>query len=110
VHFGHFREAATYIWREYPVVTLAVGVVIMAVTTRWALGKAIWRGPHPRRMGVAGRAALAAVLVGLCVSACRGGWGHQPLRQSSAYFSANKLITQLALNNFFSLFHAAKVT
>ena len=108
VHFGHFREAAVYIWREYPVVLLVAAIAALAVAVRWALRKTLWTGPTPRRLGIAGRAALAAVLVGLCVSACRGGWGQKPLRQSSAYFSPNKLITQLALNNFFSLFHAAK--
>ncbi len=108
-YFGHFREAAVYIWQQYPVVLLFVVVAILAAAVWWALRRALWFGPGPRRVGVAGRAALAAVLVALCVSACHGGWSQQPLRQSSAYFTPNKLIAHLAQNNFFSLFHAAKI-
>jgi phosphoglycerol transferase MdoB-like AlkP superfamily enzyme len=62
------------------------------------------RGHWPLRR----RIATAAVLAGLCVLACRGGLQRQSLPRGSAYFGANQLVGQLAMNDFYTMFYAAK--
>ncbi|MFA6133635.1 MAG: LTA synthase family protein [Phycisphaerae bacterium] len=110
VHLGHFGEAAVFIWRTYPVLILLAIVIAFGLAARWALGKVFWSRPVPSPLGRKGRLVMAAILAVLGVLACRGSLGHQSLREGSAYFSTNKILSQLALNNFFSLFHAARVT
>jgi phosphoglycerol transferase MdoB-like AlkP superfamily enzyme len=108
-HFGHFKESAIHIWRIYPVLTLLSAVIVFGLLVRWALGRILWMRPMPSRMKLPGRIAMAVALVTLCVLACRGGLGHRPLGQGQAYFSTNKVLSRLTLNNFFTLFHAARV-
>ncbi len=51
---------------------------------------------------------MAVVLTGVSALAARGGVVRS-LRSADAYFCTNKVLCQLAQNNFFTLMHAAKV-
>ncbi len=108
-HWGHFRESAVYIWHAYPVWLLAVLVVVAFLVFRRIFHRIFWRAAvasQPVRWPP--RAILAAVTVGLCVVACRGGMDRRPLEQNNAYFTNNRVINQLTMNNLFTVFHAAR--
>jgi phosphoglycerol transferase MdoB-like AlkP superfamily enzyme len=107
-HLPHFHEAALYIWNAYPVLTLVVGTVLMTLAARWGLGKLFWSYPVSSRLRLRQRIVIAVVLTGLAALAARGGVRHS-LRQGDAYFCTNKVVSHLAMNNFFTLMHAAKV-
>lgn len=107
-HWGHFRESAIYIWNAYPVWLLAILMVVAFLAFRGLFRRAFWRDGVRQEAHLPARAVLAGVTVALCVVACRGGVNHRPLEQNSAYFTANRVLNQLTLNNFFTLFHAAR--
>jgi phosphoglycerol transferase MdoB-like AlkP superfamily enzyme len=107
-HWGHFRESAVYIWNAYPVWLLAILIVIVFLAFRGIFARAFWRGGSPHQVRLIPRAALAVITAGICIVACRGGLDHRPLEQNSAYFAVNKIVNQLTMNNFFTLFHAAR--
>jgi phosphoglycerol transferase MdoB-like AlkP superfamily enzyme len=108
-HWGHFHESAVYIWHTYPVWLLAILIVLAFLVFRRVFHRVFWRAAvagQPVRWPP--RAMLAAVIVALCVVACRGGMDRRPLEQNNAYFTNNRVINQLTMNNFFTVFHAAR--
>ena len=106
-HVDHFRETAGYIWRTYPIGSLFLGTVVVFAFSYYVLTRVLWRGGRPTQP-LRLRILTAMMLVGLCILACRGGLDSHPLRRSKAYISANNIINQLTMNNFYTLFHAAK--
>ena len=107
VSYPSHRETRRYLWENYPVLLIAMVPVALYFVFRWLLRRLFWRSA-PAIGSVRGRAILAAVLVGLCVLACRGGAGRRPLGRGSGYISTNNLISQLTMNNFYTFFKAAK--
>ncbi len=105
----HPKEIVTNIWMSYPLwlflpLTILGAYLIYRLLWRW-----FWGGTVPREP-ISGRLVRVAILVGLAVLACRGGLDHRPLCSGSAYFSSNNVISQLTMNNFFTLFRAARST
>jgi len=105
-YFGHFGELAVYLWNAYPIWLLAIGTVLVPIGSALLLGRIFWTARLPNGP-LSARSAVACVLVGLCVLAARGGLGRHPLRSARAYFSRNNVINQLAMNNFYTFWHAA---
>lgn len=106
-YFGHFKELAVFIWREYPVWLLAIGTVIVPCLCYVIYNKLFWLGRRPREARIAPRIAYTAVVLALCVLAGRGGLDSHPIRHGSAYISENNVINQITLNNFFTFARAA---
>ncbi len=105
-YFGHFRELAIYIWNTYPIWLLGIGTITVPCLLYAGCKRVFWRGRQPNGpLWV--RPIQAVMLGGLCILAGRGGLDHHPLRSGSAYFSANNVINQITLNNFFTIGHAA---
>ncbi|MCD6364844.1 MAG: LTA synthase family protein [Planctomycetes bacterium] len=105
------REVASHIWKNYPVwlfVPVMAGLIYAGYRV---MRRIIWAGRRPANgaLPFAGRAFGAAILVTLCILACRGGLDHHPLRRGSAYISYNNLVNQLTLNNFFTFVNAARL-
>jgi phosphoglycerol transferase MdoB-like AlkP superfamily enzyme len=107
-HFGHFRECALYIWRTYPVLLIVGGWAGLFLLLRLAISRLTWPADADDRLPPWARGVLTAVLVSLCVLGCRGGVDHEPLRLGSAYFSTNRMISQLTMNNFCTVLRAAR--
>ncbi len=103
----HPREIIGHIWTRYPIWLLAPLLAAVAYLIYRIFRKMFWWGP-PGSRSLAGRLVLGVVLTGLAVFACRGGFGHRPIRTGSAFFTTNNLVNQLTMNNFFRLYHAAK--
>ena len=99
-------EAARFVWHAYPIWLLPP---VMAV--------AYWLGHHlfKRTLGNGEgptlqrwlRPAYSAALVALCVLASHGGFRGEPDRRGSANVTGNHIISELTLNNFFTVFQAA---
>ena len=106
-YLWHWQEVGTFLWNNYPAWLLVVGPVIGYWLTYRLLHWLFWRRPA-RATGRWPRLAVAVVLLGACVIACRGGLGHRPIGLGLAYFHENKAVNQLALNNFFSFFYASQ--
>ena len=106
-HLGHFRECALYIWRTYPVLLVTAGWVGLFLLLRMGLRQLAAARPADR-LSLQARCIVTTLLVSLCVLACRGGVDHEPLRLGSAYFSTSRMISQLTMNNFCTLFRAAR--
>ncbi len=106
-YWGHFDEVAAYIRQRYPVWVLPVAAVAGFAGSYLLFRRICWGGARPT--GPVWRRPIAAtVLTGLCVLAARGSLDHHRLRFGAAYFSTNRAICQLALNNFFTLGEGCK--
>lgn len=107
IDYLRFREAALYIWNNYPVILLGVASASLFYMCYRLFRRAFWSGPRPRGSAWV-RAVVAAVLTGLCVLACRGSFRQEPLDQGSAYSSDNNIVNQLTMNNVFTFAQAVK--
>ncbi|MGB2823954.1 MAG: sulfatase-like hydrolase/transferase [Phycisphaerae bacterium] len=100
-------ETLQFMWGNYPMWALIPVVPGLFYLCYRVFGRWFGRGSDgpwsPRR-----RIVTAAVLGALCVLACRGGLERRPLNPGSAYFCGNQLVDQLAMNDFYTMFHAAK--
>ncbi|MFB3892090.1 MAG: LTA synthase family protein [Phycisphaerae bacterium] len=106
-YFGHFGEVWQYIWREYHLLLVTAGMIIAACLTYLLLRRVIWSGPgaaEPWWLRLP-RAAVAGVL---CFLAMRGGWDKIPLQSGRAYFCENQVVSELTLNNVFTLARAVE--
>jgi len=108
-HLGHFGEVAVYLWNTYAVWARAIGTVVVPIGCALMLPRIFWAAGRANGPLWA-RSILSGVLVGLCVTAARGGLDRHPLRSARAYFSGNNVINQLAMNNFYTFWHAAVLT
>ena len=108
--FRHPRVVLGHIWHVYPVWLFLPAMVVICYLAYRVINRLFWRGALAEAAPAWRRAVQAVALTALCVLACRGGLDHRPLRRGSAYFSSNFLVTQLTMNNFFTMFHAAKNT
>ena len=106
-YWGHFDEVAAYIRQRYPVWILPVAAVAGFAGSYLLFRRICWGGARPSGP-VWRRPIAAAVLTGLCALAARGSLDHHRLRFGAAYFSTNRTICQLALNNFFTLGEGCK--
>lgn len=104
---GSFREPAAYIWQNYPVWILPLALILGPVGLFLFFKWAFWRGAAPRGR-IWPRPLWAGALMGLAFLAARGTVGHHRLRFGPAYFTNNKVLSQLALNNFFTFGEACK--
>ncbi|MFP4105635.1 MAG: LTA synthase family protein [Phycisphaerae bacterium] len=109
--FAVEREMVEFILEKYPV-GLALLVPQLVLIVFYLLGQRFfWRGVGDiEPIGPARRIALGVVLVGLCVLACRGGAKRKVINRATAYFSTNRLIDQLAMNNFYTSYQAIEDT
>ena len=101
------RETLLFMWNHYPAWLL----VPLWGTGTWLVYRWLRRGLLRGAVGhwtPSRRLAAATVLGALCVLACRGGLERRPLLRSSAYFCANQLVDQLAMNDFYTMFYAAR--
>jgi phosphoglycerol transferase MdoB-like AlkP superfamily enzyme len=101
------RETLQYMWNRYPMWGLIPFIPGVFYVTYRLFRRWFWRGTG-RDWSLRRRLIAAAALLTLCVLACRGGLERRPLRRGSAYFSGNLLIDELAMNDFFTMFHAAR--
>ena len=101
------RETLQFMWSRYPLWLLAPVLVGVFWLFRRLFGR--WFARGPRQDWPAGRRIVAAAaLTALCVLACRGGLQRRPLPRGSAYFSTNQLVDELAMNDFYTMFYAAR--
>ena len=100
-------ETLRFMWHRYPMWGLIPVMPGLFLVCYWLFRRWFARGASvtwsPR-----GRLVLAGVLSGLCVLACRGGLQRRPLHLGSAYFSANQVVDQLTMNDFYTMFYAAR--
>jgi phosphoglycerol transferase MdoB-like AlkP superfamily enzyme len=102
------RETIGYIWEQYPVVWIGVGLAALGAGSYAVLMRLCWSGSAPAG-SVWPRVLLSLVLVGSCVAGIRGGFDRKPLRIGTAYdVSMNNTVSQLALNNIFVVLVEAK--
>ena len=106
-YWGHFHEIAAYIWSNYPVWMLPLTVVAGFLVAYLLFRRVIWSGTGPRGP-IWPRPIVATGLIALCILGARGSLGHHRLRFGPAYFTTNKILSQIALNNFFTLGEAIK--
>lgn len=66
-----------------------------------------WKG-HVTLLPGWRRVAFVAVVIGVFVLACRGGISSRPLNTSKAYYTANKVLVQLAMNNNITLYDGTR--
>lgn len=66
-----------------------------------------WRG-HVTSLAGWRRAAFVAGVLAVFVLACRGGFERRPLNSSKAYYTANKVLAQLAMNNNYTLYDGTR--
>ena len=105
----HPREVVTFIWEAYHfwVILLIPALAAGVYAVYRVLRHHCWRGRlafnSPRK-----RLLLTAVMVALCIIACRPTFGRFPLRPGSEEHSSNNLVNQTSTNTFFSLYHAGK--
>lgn len=103
------KEVFTTIAKTVPLQAL-VGLLLL-VGVAWGA----WRGAKAliARMGdwhLCIRLTLLPVVAGLLVLAARGGIGHRPVNISTAAFSDEHLLNELALNSVYSVSYAAYAT
>ena len=108
---GYFcLEAAEFIWQNYPVWLMVPGTAVLFVLVCLAL-KRVFRAPA-HASGLPGprwvRPVRGVVLIALCVLACNGGVKGGPVRRGSANFSHNRIVSQLAMNNFYTAYSAVR--
>jgi len=102
------REVFGYIWDQYPVVWVMLGIAALAAGLYWALGRILWSGPTPTAP-IWPRPLLALFLVGLCVMGIRGSFDSKPLHVGRAYVvSDNSIVSQAALDDVYALMAAAR--
>ena len=106
-YWEHIDEVAAYVWGEYPVWIVPMASSLAAIGGYLLFRWAFWRGRRPTGP-IWPRPILATALIGICVMAARGSFGHHRMRFGPAYFSANRIVAQLALNDFFTLGEAYK--
>ena len=100
-------ETLQFMWNHYPtwaVIPVIPGLFYLCYR---AFGRWFRRGSDVpwslrRRLGA------AAALGALCALACRGGLEPKGLNPGSAYFCGNQLVDQLTMNDFYTMFYAAK--
>lgn len=101
------RETLEFLWSNYPTWAVLPGMAAwFYVWYRLFRRRFIWRGRQawPLRW----RIASAVVLAGLCLLAGRGTLQRRALRGGPAFFSLSGLIDELTMNDFFTMFVAAK--
>lgn len=96
-----------FIWVEYPVWLLIPGALAIIYASYWFLRRRFAAGglatTWPWR-----RPIQAVVLGALCILAGRGGFGRRPLQEGTAYAFQNRLVVQLTMNNFYTLYDALR--
>lgn len=105
--FRHPKVVLGHIWNVYPIWLLLPAMAVICYVVYRMINRLFSRG-HLAPTTLWRRAVQAVALTALCILACRGGL--RPLRRGSAYFTSNFLVTQLTMNNFVTMFHAAKNT
>ena len=105
-YLTHF-ETLRFMWHHYPIWAL-VPVIPGLFYVCYRLFRRWFRRGSQEPWTASRRAVTAAVLGALCVLACRGGLERRPLRLGTAYFSGNRLIDQLTMNDFSTMFYAAR--
>ncbi|MDY6912890.1 MAG: sulfatase-like hydrolase/transferase [Planctomycetota bacterium] len=107
-HAMHPKEVAMYIWGTYPAWLVPIGFIALMYLGRRAFSRLFRLGPGPAERRLWQRVVLAVVSAALCITACRGGLGRRSLRQEAAYFSDNRVVIQLTMNNVFTLAKATR--
>jgi len=105
-YLGHF-ETLQFMWNHYPMWAVIPVVPGLFYLCYRVFGRWFQRGPDApwsRRRRIGAAVALGA----LCLLACRGGLEPRALNPGSAYFCGNQLVDQLAMNDFYTMFYAAK--
>lgn len=105
----HPKEVIGHIWTAYPAWLFLPAVPVLAYLI-YRLFRNLFRQGQLLLNSVKSRVAMAVVITAVCVLCCRGGVANLPLSSGSAYFSSNNVISQLAMNNFFTIFRAARST
>ena len=106
-YWDNIEEVGAYIWENYPVWILPLASGLSAIGGYFLFRWTFWRGRRPNG-SIWPRPVIATALMGLCVLGARGSLDHHRLRFGPAYFSANRTIAQVALNDFFTLGEAYK--
>ncbi len=105
----HPKEVIGHIWTAYPAWLFLPAVPVLTFLL-YRLFRKLFCAGQLLLNSVKSRLSMAVVLAGVCVLFCRGGVANLPLSSGSAYFSVNNVISQLAMNNFFTFFRAARAT
>jgi phosphoglycerol transferase MdoB-like AlkP superfamily enzyme len=100
-------EVWGYLFNEYYIGAWMLLVPVLVYGFYRFYRAKFWTGETTPLPGWRRPAALAGVL-GLCVLACRGGLDSRPLNCSKAYFTANNVLSQLAMNNNYTLYDGTK--
>ena len=106
-YLDSYREMISYVWNEYPVVLYLGPPIVGFFGLLWGVHKAFWSGERPAGR-VWPRPLAAAGLAAVCFIMARGSLDHHPLRFGPAYFTPNRTLAQLTLNNLFTLANAIR--
>ena len=108
IRYSH--EVLGHVWKEYPLWALLPLVPIGFWLLYKIYAKVLWHGRKPvSELHGWKKWALAAGLAGICVLACRGGFGNQPLNSSELYNNTtNQLAVELGKNNTHTLYNGIK--
>ena len=93
--------------KHYPIWLMGPFLAAIVYTSYRMVKRYFWRGGLRAYPGWR-RWVQGVVLIALCVPACRGGLGRRPLRKGAAYITTNNLVTQLSMNDFFTVFKAMR--
>ena len=97
----------TTISKHYPIWLLVPFLAATVYATYRLVKRHFWRGGLTTEPAWR-RCIRVVVMIALCVLACRGGLGRRPLRKGAAYITTNNLVTQLSMNDFFTVFKAVR--
>ncbi len=108
IRYSH--EVLGHVWSEYPLWAMLPLLPLGYWIVYRLYAKVLWHGSKPiAELHGWKKWALAAVLAGVCVLACRGGFGHRPLNSSELYSNtSNQLLAELSKNNSQTLYSGAK--
>jgi phosphoglycerol transferase MdoB-like AlkP superfamily enzyme len=100
------HEVWGYLFHEYYIWAWLLLVPPLCYGVYRLYRRAFWVG-HVSYLPGWRRGAVMAVVLGICVLACRGGFDSRPLNRSKACFTTNNLVAQLAMNNNYTLYGGA---
>jgi phosphoglycerol transferase MdoB-like AlkP superfamily enzyme len=100
-YLEHYHEVFGFIWAEYPMWALIFVPVFVIGGFYFLFQRLFWKGRAPSHPRWA-RAVCGLVVVAVCVLLCRA-----PIGLNDLYFSDNKALCQLTMNNFNTFVRAA---